>query len=158
MVCCFPFDASFCGDTTYVKVNGVCCYLAIVINLRNRQLIGWKMSRHHDAQLVVDALNQAMLRVKPTTTMLFHSDQGSIYGSKLFTECVQKHGLVQSMSRRGNCWDNAPTDRWFRSFKYEWMLENYPSFESSVSDVKEYIMYYNYARPHQYLDGFTPII
>ncbi|MDG6472525.1 IS3 family transposase [Glaesserella parasuis] len=148
-----------CGDTMYIKVNGVWCYLAVVINLLNRQVVGWKLNRHHDAQLVVDALNHAMLQTKRTKTMLFHSDQGSIYGSKQFTQCVQKHKLTQSMSRRGNCWDNAPMERWFRSFKYEWMTYGgYVDFESAVNDVKDYVMYYNHIRPHSYNQGFLPIL
>ena len=97
----------FCGDTTYLKVNGIWCYLAVVINLCNRQVVGWKLSRHHDSELVVDALHHAMLNVKKTAKMIFHSDQGSIYGSKVFCKTVQDYGLTQSMSRRGNCWDNA---------------------------------------------------
>ena len=148
-----------CGDMTYIKVNGVWCYLAVVINLLNRQVVGWKLSRHHDAQLVVDALNHAMLQTKRTKTMLFHSDQGSIYGSKQFTQCVQNHKLTQSMSRRGNCWDNAPMERWFRSFKYEWMAYGgYMDFESAVNDVKDYVMYYNHTRPHSYNQGLPPIL
>ncbi|TNG97861.1 IS3 family transposase, partial [Pasteurellaceae bacterium USgator41] len=147
-----------CGDTTYIKINGLWCYLAVVINLNNRQVVGWKLSNRHDAQLVVDALNHAMLNLSRTETMLFHSDQGSIYGSDLFTACVNKHGLTQSMSRRGNCWDNAPMERWFRSFKWEWMTRGgYRTFESAVTGVKDYVMYYNYTRPHRYNNGLPPV-
>ncbi len=154
-----PQTTVLCGDTTYIKVNGIWCYLAVVINLLNRQVVGWKLSRHHDAQLVVDALNHAMLQTKRTKTMLFHSDQGSIYGSKQFTLYVQRHNLTQSMSRRGNCWDNAPMERWFRSFKYEWMAYGgYMDFESAVKDVKDYVMYYNHTRPHSYNQGLPPIL
>ncbi|MCU9998279.1 DDE-type integrase/transposase/recombinase [[Pasteurella] aerogenes] len=70
-------------------------------NLLNRQVVGWKLSRHHDAQLVIDALNHAMLQTKRTKTMLFHSDQGSIYGSKQFTLCVQRHNLTQKHEPTG---------------------------------------------------------
>lgn len=147
-----------CGDTTYIKINGLWCYLAVVINLYNRQVVGWKLSHRHDAQLVVDALNHAMLNLPRTETMLFHSDQGSIYGSDLFTECAEKYGLTQSMSRRGNCWDNAPMERWFRSFKWEWMARSgYRTFESAVADIKDYVMYYNYIRPHGYNKGLPPV-
>lgn len=148
-----------CGDTTYIKINGLWCYLAIVINLANRQVVGWKFSRQHDSQLVVDALNHAMLNVQRTETMIFHSDQGSIYGSSHFTEVVKQHGLTQSMSRRGNCWDNAPMERWFRSFKWEWMQKGgYASFQSAVEDIRDYVMYYNYTRPHTYCGGVAPIL
>ncbi|WP_443090399.1 IS3 family transposase [Basfia succiniciproducens] len=148
-----------CGDTTYIKINGIWCYLAVVINLLNRQVVGWKLSRYHDSELVKDALNHAMLNIERTERMLFHSDQGSIYGSEIFTDSVKKHGLTQSMSRRGNCWDNAPMERWFRSFKYEWMLKGgYSDFESAVNDVREYVMYYNHIRPHSYNQGLSPIL
>ena len=149
----------FCGDTTYLKVNGIWCYLAVVINLCNRQVMGWKLSRHHDSELVVDALHHAMLNVKKTAKMIFHSDQGSIYGSKVFCKTVQDYGLTQSMSRRGNCWDNAPMERWFRSFKYEWMQEGgYLTLGLAMDDVRDYVMYYNFVRPHRYNQGLPPVL
>lgn len=113
-------------------------------------MVGRKLSRYHDARLVIDALH-TMLQVKRAEKMLFHSDQGSIYGSDKFTQCEEKHNLIQSMSRRGNCWDNTPMERWFRSFKYEWMASvGYVNFESAVSGIKDYVWYYNHVRPHSY--------
>jgi len=148
-----------CGDTTYVKVLGEWHYLAIVMNLAHRQVVGWRLQKQHDATLVVDALNHAMLTTKRTERMLFHSDQGSIYGSEAFIQCVKQHGLIQSMSRRGNCWDNAPMERWFRSFKYEWMLKDgYSSLEEAKEDIKRYVFYYNRVRPHSYNQGLPPIL
>lgn len=82
------------GDTTYININGEWHYLAIVMNLSRRQIIGWKLQRHHDTQLVIDALNQAMLSTVKTERMLFHSDQGSIYASEGFRQCVKQHGLT----------------------------------------------------------------
>lgn len=147
-----------CGDTTYIRIAGVWCYLAVVINLFNRQVVGWKLSHHHDAQLVVDALNHTMLNVPRSEKMYFHSDQGSIYGSRLFTQTVKHYGLTQSMSRRGNCWDNAPMERWFRSFKYEWMFKDgYTDFNSALKDIQAYVMYYNYKRPHSHNQGLPPV-
>lgn len=146
-----------CGDTTYIRVGDVWCYLAVVINLLNRQVVGWQFSSRHDAQLVVAALNHAMLNTPRTKKMLFHSDQGSIYGSDLFTQAVAKHRLTQSMSRRGNCWDNAPMERWFRSFKWEWMPKmGYRDFQGSREDIRAYIFYYNHIRPHSYNQGLPP--
>lgn len=100
-----------CGDTTYIKVKGEWHYLAVVLNLNYRQVVGWKLNPKQDAKLVVDALNQAMLRSIGAKNILFHSDQGSIYGSDKFTQCVKQYGITQSMSRRGNCWDNASMER-----------------------------------------------
>ena len=76
-----------------LKVNGIGCYLAVVINLCNRQVVNWKLRRYHDSQLVVDALHHAMLNVTKTTKMMFHSDQGSIYGSQLLSQTAQTYGL-----------------------------------------------------------------
>lgn len=153
-----PHITVLCGDTTYLKVKGVWHYLAVVINLSNRQVVGWKLGNRHDANLVIDALNHAMLNIKHTPNMIFHSDQGSIYGSDKFTACVNRHKLVQSMSRRGNCWDNAPMERWFRSFKHEWMPKGgYRDVESAMNDIKDYVMYYNHIRPHQYNQGLAPV-
>lgn len=148
-----------CGDTTYLKVQGEWHYLAIVMNLAQRQVVGWRLQKQHDSTLVVEALNHAMLTTERTRKMLFHSDQGSIYGSASFIRCVKQHGLIQSMSRRGNCWDNAPMERWFRSFKYEWMLKGgYSSLDEAKEDIKQYVFYYNRVRPHSYNQGLPPVL
>ena len=148
-----------CGDTTYLKVQGEWHYLAIVMNLAQRQVVGWRLQKQHNSRLVVEALNHAMLTTERTRKMLFHSDQGSIYGSESFIRCVKQHGLIQSMSRRGNCWDNAPMERWFRSFKYEWMLKGgYSSLDEAKDDIKHYVFYYNRVRPHSYNQGLPPVL
>nr|WP_269199503.1 IS3 family transposase [Gallibacterium anatis] len=148
-----------CGDTTYLKVNGEWHYLAVVLNLAQRQVVGWRLQREHNADLVVEALNPAMLTTARTKEMILYSDQGSIYRSYPFTQCVKCHGLIQSMSRRGNCWDNAPMDRWFRSFKYEWMLKGgYASLSAAKEDIKNYVFYYNTVRPHAYNQGLPPVL
>lgn len=91
--------------------------------------------------------------------MYFHSDQGRIYGSRLFTQTVQNHGLTKSMSRWGNCWDNAPMERWLRSFKYEWMFKGgYADFSSAINDIRAYVMYYNYKRPDSYNQGLPSVL
>ncbi|WKT01086.1 IS3 family transposase [Gallibacterium salpingitidis] len=148
-----------CGDTTYLKVNGEWHYLAVVLNLAHRQVVGWRLQREHNADLVVEALNHAMLTTARTKEMIFHSDQGSVYRNYPFTQCVKRHGLIQSMSRRGNCWDNAPMERWFRRFKYEWMLkEGYDSLSAAKEDIKNYVFYYNTVRPHAYNQGLPPVL
>ena len=99
------------------------------------------------------------LRGKPKG-VLFHSDQGSQYASKLFRQHLWRYRMKQSMSRRGNCWDNAPMERVFRSFKSEWMpAEGYRSFSEAKRDIGCYLMdYYNCYRPHQRNGGRAPTV
>jgi putative transposase len=97
-------------------------------------------------------------RGKPKRVM-FHSDQGCHYTSKTFRQLIWRYGMKQSLSRRGNCWDNAPMERFFRSFKTEWMPRvGYKNITEATGEISQYIMgYYNRYRPHQHNDGSSPI-
>jgi putative transposase len=148
----------WCGDITYVWSQGRWVYLAVVLDLYARRVIGWSLSKRADAELVIAALDMAyQLRGKPSG-VLFHSDQGSQYASKSFRQRLWRYRMKQSMSRRGNCWDNAPMERVFRSFKSEWMpSEGYRSFSEAKKDIGYYLMdYYNWYRPHQSNGGMAP--
>ena len=92
--------------------------------------------------------------------VLFHSDQGSQYSSRKFRQRLWRYRITQSMSRRGNCWDNAPMERLFRSLKTEWIPSTgYISLKEARRDISYYLMnYYNYQRPHQYNDGIPPAV
>ena len=150
----------WCGDITYVWSQGRWVYLAVVLDLYVRRVVGWSLSESPDAELVVAALNMAyQLRGKPKG-VLFHSDQGSQYASKLFRQHLWRYRMKQSMSRRGNCWDNAPMERVFRSYKSEWMPpEGYRSFPEAKRDIGCYLMdYYNCYRPHQRNGGMAPTV
>lgn len=150
----------WCGDITYVWSQGRWVYLAVVLDLYVRRVVGWSLSDKPDAELVVAALDMAyQLRGEPKD-VLFHSDQGSQYASKLFRQRLWRYRMKQSMSRRGNCWDNAPMERVFRSFKSEWMpVEGYRSFSEAKRDIGCYLMdYYNCFRPHQRNGGMTPTV
>ncbi|MGA4440454.1 MULTISPECIES: IS3 family transposase [Psychrobacter] len=105
-------------DVTYVRIKGGWCYLAVVLDLFARRVVGFSVSDSPDSFLTAKALQMAyQTRLKPNG-VLFHSDQGTHYTSKQFAESVAScHGMVQSMSRKGNCWDNALAERFFRSFK-----------------------------------------
>lgn len=149
---------ALCGDVTYLKVKGKWHYLAAVLHLATRQIVGWSLAERESTELVIEALDKAVNQVRPKKAMLFHSDQGAVFSSLAFCERVKKHQLIQSMSRRGNCWDNAVMERWFRSFKYEWLPQGgYSDIESARKDVEQYIDYYNHIRPHQYHQGATPV-
>ena len=157
------FDVSgpnqvWCGDITYIWAGSKWCYLAVIIDLHTRCVVGWAMSAHPNAALVIKALDRAYeLRGKPKN-ILFHSDQGSQYASRLFRQRLWRYRIKQSMSRRGNCWDNAPMERLFRSLKTEWVPETgYMTMTEASKDISYYLMdYYNWQRPHSHNDGVPP--
>ena len=148
----------WCGDVTYIWTGNRWAYLAVVIDLFARKPIGWAMSNSPDSELTIKALTMAYeLRGRPTGIM-FHSDQGSHYTSQKFRQILWRYQIKQSMSRRGNCWDNAPMERFFRSLKTEWVpTTGYRSFNEAKIDITKYIIgYYSQVRPHQYNGGLTP--
>ncbi len=147
------------GDVTYIRIKGGFCYLAVVIDLFARCVVGFAISNSPDTALTTKALRMAYeSRLKPAD-VLFHSDQGTHYTSKLFADTVaQCEGMRHSMSRRGNCWDNAPTERFFRSFKTEWMPKHgYDDQQQATKHITDYIWgYYCNRRPHTHNDFLTP--
>lgn len=148
----------WCGDVTYIWTGKRWAYLAVVLDLFSRKPVGWALSLSPDSRLTSKALLQAYeLRGKPKGVM-FHSDQGMHYTSKKFGQSLWRCQITQSMSRRGNCWDNAPMERFFRSLKTEWMPKyGYTSFAEAEYSIINYITgYYSQLRPHQYNNGKTP--
>jgi len=151
-------NQAWCGDVTYIWAGTRWCYLAVVIDLFARKSIGWAMSYSPDSALTSKALSMAFeTRGRPKGVM-FHSDQGCHYTSKKYRQLLWRYRIKQSMSRRGNCWDNAPMERFFRSFKTEWMpTVGYQSLVQANAAVVNYIMgYYSKVRPHQHNGGLTP--
>ncbi|MGY4014300.1 IS3 family transposase [Aeromonas molluscorum] len=148
----------WCGDITYVWAGGRWYYLAAVLDLHTRRVVGWSMSDRPDADLAVKALEMAYQQRGSPSGVLFHSDQGSQYGSRVFRQRLWRYRMTQSMSRRGNCWDNAPMARLFRSLKTEWLpTTGYMSLREAKRDISYYLMdYYNWRRPHQHNDGIAP--
>lgn len=149
----------WCGDITYIWAEGRWYYLAVVLDLFARRVVGWAMSAHPDAELVCKALEMASEQRNRPKGLLFHSDQGSQYASVKFRQCLWRYGIQQSMSRRGNCWDNAPMERVFRSLKSEWIPHlGYMSYSQARQDISDYLMrHYNGVRPHQYNQGLSPV-
>ena len=148
----------WCGDVTYIWTGSRWAYLAVVLDLFARKPIGFAMSYSPDSELTSKALKMAWLsRGKPKGVM-FHSDQGSHYTSRKFRQTVWRCQLKQSMSRRGNCLDNSPMERFFRSLKSEWVPNTgYRSFTEAKKKIMDYILgYYSEVRPHQYNGGLTP--
>ncbi|WP_249541441.1 DDE-type integrase/transposase/recombinase, partial [Escherichia coli] len=123
-----------------------------------RKPVGWAMSFSPDSRLTMKALEMAWeTRGKPGGVM-FHSDQGSHYTSRQFRQLLWRYQIRQSMSRRGNCWDNSPMERFFRSLKNEWMpVVGYVSFSEAAHAITDYIVgYYSALRPHEYNGGLPP--
>ncbi len=133
-------------------------YLAVVLDLFSRKPVGWAMSFSPDSRLTMKALEMAWeTRGKPVGVM-FHSDQGSHYTSRQFRQLLWRYRIRQSMSRRGNCWDNSPMERFFRSLKNEWVpATGYVSFSDAAHAITDYIVgYYSALRPHEYNGGLPP--
>lgn len=148
----------WCGDITYLRVAGQWVYLAVVLDLYARRVVGWQVSNTPDTTLVLQALGRAVETRQPAKGLLFHSDQGVQYRSQGYQRYLRQHQISPSMSRKGNCWDNAPMERLFRSLKTEWMPRyGYRSLQETRQDVGEYLMgYYNRERVHSYNGYITP--
>lgn len=149
----------WCSDITYLRVENRWVYLAVVMDLYARRVIGWSLSEQADTDLVLRALDMAYAQRGGPKGVLFHSDQGSQYASLKLRQRLGQYGMTQSMSRRGNCWDNAPMERVFRSLKTEWVPKNgYVSVHHAIKEVSYYLItYYNTQRPHHYNHGLTPV-
>ncbi len=148
----------WCGDVTYIWTGKRWAYLAVVLDLFARKPVGWAMSFSPDSRLTMKALEMAWeTRGKPVGVM-FHSDQGSHYTSRQFRQLLWRYRIRQSMSRRGNCWDNSPMERFFRSLKNEWVpATGYVSFSDAAHAITDYIVgYYSALRPHEYNGGLPP--
>jgi putative transposase len=150
----------WCGDITYIWAGNRWVYLAVIIDLYRRRVVGWSISKNPDTTLVINALEHAYQQRGKPKGLMFHSDQGSQYTSLRFRQCLWRYRIEQSMSRRGNCWDNAPMERVFRSLKTEWVpATGYASLEYAKLDIGGYLMgYYNYQRPHSFNQGLAPVI
>ena len=148
----------WCGDITYIWAQGKWHYLAVVLDLCTRRIVGWALSEKPDAELVIKALDMAYEQRGWPSDLLFHSDQGSQYASRLFRQRLWRYRMRQSMSRRGNCWDNAPMERVFRSLKTEWIpTVGYRTAQEAQRDISHFLMHrYNWIRPHQFNDGLAP--
>ena len=146
------------GDITYLRTKDGWLYLATVIDLYSRAIIGWQMSHTIDAKLITDALQAAYATRGKPAGVIFHSDRGSQYCSKLFRGFIKQAGLVQSMSRKGNCWDNAVAESFFKSLKTEAVYGfALVSRDTMRARVFEYIeMYYNTIRRHSTIGYVSP--
>jgi putative transposase len=147
------------ADITYLWTQEGWLYLAVVIDLYSRRVVGWSMDRRMTRALVIRALMMAINLRKPPPGLLHHSDRGSQYASHAYQALLKQHGMVCSMSRKGNCWDNSPVERFFSSLKREWTGDRlYGTRQQATADVREYVaVYYNSQRLHSTLGYKTPM-
>ena len=145
-------------DITYIWTLPGWLYLAVVIDLYSRRVIGWNLDKQMKQSLVSRALLMAINLRNPPDGLIHHSDQGSQYASHAYQQLLKQRGMVCSMSRKGNCWDNSPTERFFSSLKREWLTGNiYQTREAAIADTHAYIGYYNTQRIHTTIGDMTPI-
>lgn len=147
------------GDITYIRTTAGWQYLATVIDLYSRMIVGWALAGHMRSELVEEALKMACGRREVKTGLIFHSDRGSQYASLGFRKLLTKHGMIQSMSRKGNCWDNAVAESFFSTIKRDKL--NQEVWSSTVRlrvIVIDYIEgFYNRIRRHSTLGGISPL-
>lgn len=146
------------GDITYIPTGEGWLYLAVVLDLFNREVIGWSIKSRMTADIVTDALAMAWFRRKPAAGVIFHSDRGSQYASQVMRDRLTEYGMTASMSRKGNCWDNAPTESFFNSLKNERVHgTRYETRAAAEADLFEYIaVFYNRRRLHSTLSYRSP--
>ena len=151
-------DTTWAGDITYVRTWEGWAYLATVLDLASRRVVGWAMADHMEASLVCDAMEMALTARRPAPGLLFHSDRGSQYTSADFRALLAEHHVVQSLSRRAQCWDNAVSESWFGTYKLE-LVEgrSWPSIATLRSATFAWIEgWYNLRRRHSTLGGISP--
>lgn len=151
-------DEAWVTDITYIRTYEGWLYLAVVLDLHSRMVVGWSMKPTLARELALDALLMAVWRRRPTTPVIVHSDQGSQYGSDDWMRFCREHGLVPSMSRRGNCYDNAVAESFFSSLKKERVRRRiYRTREEGRADLFDYIeVFYNRNRRHSHLGQVSP--
>jgi transposase InsO family protein len=151
-------DKVWACDITYVWTLQGWLYLAVVMDLFSRQIVGWAADKHMKSELTLDALAMAYFRRKPLEALLHHSDRGSQYACNEYQKRLKQYKMTTSMSRKGDCWDNAPVERFFGSLKTE-RLESYrfATRKAAHIEILDYITYYNFIRLHSTLGYQSPM-
>lgn len=152
-------DEVWLADITYIPTREGWLYLAVVMDLYTRMIVGWSMDSRMTRELTLNALRMARFKRKPKSSVLHHSDRGSQYCSHDYQALLKEYGMQMSMSRKGNCWDNAPMESFFNSLKNERVFhEDYLTREKAKQDLFEYIeMFYNRKRLHSTLNYRSPL-
>lgn len=152
-------NKAWVSDTTFIRTRQGWLYLAVILDLYSRQVIGWAMSERNDTKLVADALMMAIWRRGKLKDVIVHSDQGSTYASGDYRRLLSDNGLICSMSRKGECHDNAVAESFFGTLKTELVdHEDYRTTQQARQSLFEYIeVFYNRRRRHSYLGYMSPV-
>jgi putative transposase len=151
-------NQAWVADITYIRTSSGWLYLAVVLDLYARKVVGWAMAPDMQAALVCQALQLAIVQRQPPPGLIVHTDRGSQYASAVHQALLTKHGLIGSMSRKGNCWDNAVMERFFLNLKMERVWQrDYANHAEATSDIADYIVnFYNSVRLHSKLGNLPP--
>jgi len=153
-------NQAWVGDLTYIATDEGWLFLAVVIDLFSRKVVGWSMRPDMQRNLVIDALEMAWFKRNPgkKTELIFHSDRGSQYASDEFREVLKEHGITPSMSRKGNCWDNACSESLFGSLKVERLHgQHFGTIREAKDEVIAWMLWYNRTRLHSTLNYVSPM-
>ena len=152
-------DSAWCADITYIRTLSGWVYLAVILDLATRLVVGWSMARHMRTELITSALEGALAWRKPAKDLVHHSDRGSQYASDDYRQLLEAHGIKCSMSRKGNCWDNAPMESFFGTYKQElYFHESWSGLAEARAATADYIeVFYNRERLHSTLGYITPM-
>ena len=146
------------GDITYIRTEEGWLYLAALIDLCSRRVVGWNTADRIDRWLTLTALQQALRDRQPTPGLIHHSDQGGQYAAYEYQVCLRKAQVTPSMSRKGDCWDNAPMESFFSTLKRERVhRRRYWSRQEATEDLSVYLDRYNRVRRHSQLGGISPV-
>lgn len=153
-------NLAYASDITYIRTGAGWLYLAVVLDLFSRKVVGWAMAPSMPADLVCDALRMAIQQRRPAAGLIVHSDRGSQYASEQYQALLASHRFVCSMSRKGNCWDNAVAERFFLNLKMERVWQRaYANHAEAKMDVADYIVsFYNCERLHSVLGNLPPSV
>jgi transposase InsO family protein len=150
-------NTAWVSDITYVPSSQGWLYLCVILDLYSRKVVGWNLRSDMTTELVMEAFEMACVNRKPEKGVIFHSDRGVQYASNAFRGALKDKGFIQSMSRRGNCWDNAPSEAFFARFKEESCDKVFEDYWEARITIFEYIeCYYNRTRLHSTLGYLSP--
>jgi len=144
------------GDITYIPLPNRFAYLAMLMDLYSRKIIGWSLDLNMEEPLVIAALQQAIKARQPTKGLIHHTDRGGQYAGKKYRKILSRPKMLQSMSRAGDCYDNAFMESCFGTIKTELEMTTYDSIQKALVEIREYINYYNVLRRHSAIDYLAP--
>ncbi len=151
-------NKAWVGDVTFIPTRNGWLYLSVLLDLYSRKVIGWSTGNKNDTRLVKECLEMAVTHRNPKPGLMHHTDRGSTYTSEKYRTALNEYGMISSMSRKGNCWDNAVSESFFGNLKNELTHDKtYQNRDQARADIFEYIeMFYNRQRLHQTLDYVSP--